>query len=223
MPSIGCKSWLTKAKALYLPEGSADSSFLNDHEEELNLVGIEYSFHTDSPLSRGPPVPAQDPPMDVTLPSCHTHTPTLVTSYCLSLPRTCRGCCMLPAPLPPCHPTPYPQSKLGGIKRGQASGGICDLPQHSWGALVPLPLRHFPAPGPARGRAGLRRACPSLWLLGTPRAQGFSGPLPPSPSASMSPKAPSCPSRLSLHLGAGVGEAKRDCPLYKLRKQAQKA
>lgn len=47
--------------------------------------------------------------------------------------------------------------------------------------------------------------------------------LPPSPSASMSPKAPSCPSRLSLHLGAGVGEAKRDCPLYKLRKQAQKA
>lgn len=38
----------------------------------------------------------------------------------------------------------------------------------------------------------------------------------------MSPKAPSCPSRLSLHLGAGVGEAKRDCPLYKLRKQAQR-
>lgn len=61
---------------------------------------------------------------------------------------------------------------------------------------------------------GSRRACPSLWLLGTPWAQGFSGPLPPPHSASMSPKAPSCPSRLSLHLGAGVGEAKRDCPLY---------
>lgn len=26
-----------------------------------------------------------------------------------------------------------------------------------------------------------RRACPSLWLLGTPWAQGFSGPLPPPP------------------------------------------
>lgn len=87
------------------------------------MVGIEYSFHTDSPLSRGPPVPAQDPPMDVTLPSCHTHTPTLVTSYCLSLPRTCRGCCMLPAPLPPCHPTPFPQSKLGGAREDRHQVG----------------------------------------------------------------------------------------------------
>lgn len=56
------------AKLLYLEGGSAYSTFLNDHEEEQNLVGREYSFHTDSPLSGGPPVPAQDPPMDVTLP-----------------------------------------------------------------------------------------------------------------------------------------------------------
>lgn len=152
--------------------------------------------------------------MDVTLPLL-SHTPTtLVTSYCLSLPGTCRGCCMLPASLPPCHPTPFPQSKLGWVRRGQASGGICDLPQHSWGALFPFLLgisQHQARLGDGQSS---RRACPSLWLLGTPWAQGFSEPLPPPPSASMSPKAPSCPSRLSLHLGAGVGEAKRDCLLY---------
>lgn len=34
---------------MYLAEGSAYSSFLSDHEEEQNLIGIEYSFHTDSP------------------------------------------------------------------------------------------------------------------------------------------------------------------------------
>lgn len=148
-------------------------------------------------------------------PSCHTHTPTtLVTSYCLSLPGTCRGCCMLPASLPPCHPTPYPQSKLGWVRRGQASGGICDLPQHSWGALVPLPLRHFPAPGPARGWAELKKSLPLTVAAWDSMGPGVLRTPPTTPSASMSPKAPSCPSRLYLHLGAGVGEAKRDCPLY---------
>jgi len=128
------------------------------------------SFHTDT-------TPQQRSSSTCPGPSHGCHTPPLSVppqnlQGCLSLPRTCRGCCMLPAPLPPCHPTPYPKSKLGGVKKGQASGGACDLPQHSWGALVPLPLRHFPAPGPARGRgrAGLRRACPSLCLLGTPQA-----------------------------------------------------
>ena len=92
MPSIRMQELADNAKPLYLGEGSAYNSFLSDHEEEQNLIGIEYSFHTDSPLSEGPPIPAQDPSMDVTLPSCHIHTPTtLVTSYCLSLPRTCRG------------------------------------------------------------------------------------------------------------------------------------
>lgn len=162
--------------------------------------------------------------MDVTLPSCHTHNPHHLSHELLSVPpQSLQGCCMLPAPLPPRHPTPFPQSKLGWVKRGQASGGICDPPQHSREPWLPF-LR-----GISQHQARLGdgqdsgRACPSLWLLGTSRAQGFSGPLPPPPSASTSPKAPSCPSRLSLHLGAGVGEAKRDCLFYNLRKQAHEA
>lgn len=181
------------------------------------MMGIEYSFQTDrQPPQRRSSSNRLGPSHGCHTPPPVTHIPPPLSHELLSVvPRTCRGCCMLPASLPPCHPTPFPQSKLGWVKRGQASGGICDLPQHSWGALVPLPLRHFPAPGPARGWAELKKSLPltvSAWdsmgpgVLRTPPTT--------TPSASMSPKAPSCPSRLSLHLGAGVGEAKRDCLLY---------
>lgn len=74
MPSIRCKSWLTNAKPLYLAEGSAYSSFLNDHEEELNLVGIEYNFHTDSP-------PQQRSSSTCPGPSHGCHTPLLSHTY----------------------------------------------------------------------------------------------------------------------------------------------
>jgi hypothetical protein len=224
MPSIRMQELADKAKPLYLGEGSAYNSFLSDHEEEQNLIGIEYSFHTDSPLSEGPPIPAQDPSMDVTLPSCHIHTPTtLVTSYCLSLPRTCRGAaCSQPLCLP-VIPHLFPKASWAGSREDRHQvGSVTFLNTHGepWFPFLLGISQHQARLGDGQDST---RACPSLWLLGTPRAQGSSGPLPPSPSASMSPKAPSCPSRLSLHLGAGVGGAKRDCLLYKLRKQAQKA
>lgn len=46
MPSIRMQELADNAKPLYLGEGSAYNSFLSDHEEEQNLIGIEYSFHT---------------------------------------------------------------------------------------------------------------------------------------------------------------------------------
>lgn len=131
------------------------------------MMGIEYSFQTD----RQPPQRKSSSSHLGPSRGCHTPPPVTYPHHLshelLSvIPRTRRGCCMLPASLPPCHPAPFPQSKLGWVKRGQASGGICDLPQHSWGALVPHPLRHFPAPGPARGWAELKKSLPltvSAW------------------------------------------------------------
>lgn len=153
----------------------------------------------------------------------HTY-PLHLSHELLSVPpQTLQGCCMLSAPLPPCHPTPFPKASWAGSREDRHQvGSVTFLNTHGepWFPFLLGISQHQARLGDGQDS---RRACPSLWLLGTPWAQGFFGPLPPSPSASMSPKAPSCPSRLSLHRGAGVGEAKRDCPLDKLRKQAHKA
>lgn len=152
----------------------------------------------------------------------HTYPHHLSHKLLFVPPQKLQGCCNSQLLCLPVTPHLFP--KVSWVaKRGQASGGICDLPQHSQGALVPLPLRHLPAPGPARGRAGLKKSLSLTVAVWDSTGQGFSGCLPPSPSAPTSPKVSSCPSPLSLHLGAGVGGAKRDCPLYKLRKQTQKA
>lgn len=150
-------------------------------------------------------------------PSCHTHIPTtLVTSYCLSSPEPAGGAaCSQPLCLP-VIPHLFPKASWAGSREDRHQvGSVTFLNTHGEPWFPFLFLRHFPAPGPARGWAELKKSLPltvSAWdsmgpgVLRTPPTT--------TPSASMSPKAPSCPSCLSLHLGAGVGEAKRDCLLY---------
>lgn len=51
-----------------------------------NMVSLEYSLQTDSTLSGGPPVTAQDPPMDVTLPLLSHTYPHHFSHELLSVP-----------------------------------------------------------------------------------------------------------------------------------------
>lgn len=63
------------------------------------MVGIEYSFQIDSPLSGGPPVAAQDPPMDVTLPLLSHTYPHHLSHELLSLPpQNLQGVLHAPSP-----------------------------------------------------------------------------------------------------------------------------
>ena len=149
--------------------------------------------------------------MDVTLPSCHIHTPTtLVTSYCLSLPRTCRGAaCSQPRCLP-VIPHLFPKASWAGSREDS----------HQVGSVTFLNTRgepRFPfllgiSQYQARAWARLKKSLSLTVAVWDSTGPGVFWPLPPSLIASMSPKAPVCPSHLSLHLGAGVGGAKKDCP-----------
>lgn len=124
-----------------------------------------------------------------------SHPPTiLVTSYCLSLPRTRGGRCMLPAPLPP-HPTLRPPSEWA--RRGQqpvrALRCLSSMLGHRWGACAPPPLTSSSGLPTHQARYGEGPAWGAQeGPFPRPGAPGFSGPLlPPPPSASMFPKAPS--------------------------------
>lgn len=128
---------------------------------------------------------------------------------------------MLPAPLPP-HPNPRPPPHPSGLGEGSSWCELCaaSLARPAVGSF------RSPSPNPSSGLPTHQARCgegpawgvqegplPRPWApccnsLGLAGALGFSGPLlPPPPSASMFPKAPSCLPRLSLCLGAGVGEA----------------
>lgn len=107
---------------MYLAEGSAYSSFLNDHEEEQNLIGIEYSFHTDSPSAEVLKyLPRTLPWMSHSLLS-HTY-PYHLSHELLSVPpQSLQGCCTLPAPLPPSPSSHAFSPKQAGL--GQERTGI---------------------------------------------------------------------------------------------------
>lgn len=91
----------------------------------------------------------------------HTYSLHLSEELLSVPPQNLQGCCMLPAPLLPCHPTPFPKASWAGSREDRHQvGPVTFLNTHGEPFLVPLPLRHFPVPGSARGRAGLKKSLP---------------------------------------------------------------